>query len=186
MKTIYYIEQKDYVGGGDLECYRLSDLPSLKELFDNNFSGIRVLYDNEDTKDKYNMELKFSDEVVHNRFGDNDVVVNSIRTEKGFTKICESSYNDIKTIPYVNIYTKPNIVIIKPSNNVTSFNVLIKGKKIFEITDQTRNGNEFINPILIDIDNKNIYLYSEKGMHDTKYKAHRFYKVKVIDIELTQ
>lgn len=67
MKSICYITQRDYVGGGDLEYYQLSHLPPIEELFDNNFKGIRTLYDNKNTRDKYNIELMISNEEVKNR-----------------------------------------------------------------------------------------------------------------------
>ena len=185
MKSICYIKQRDYVGGGDLEYYQLSQLPSLEELFDNNFSGIRALYDNADTRDKYNIELMISDEEVKNRFGDNDIVINSIHLRGDIKEICETSFNDVVSTPYVKVYSKPDIIIVDPSKNTTSLDIFVDNSKIFSISDETRNGHEFINPILIDTNKRTIYLYNEKGVHDAKYKARWFYKVKVIDIHLT-
>lgn len=185
MKSICYITQRDYVGGGDLEYYQLSHLPPLEELFDNNFKGIRTLYDNKDTRDKYNIELMISNEEVNNRFGDNDIVINSTQLSGCIKEICESSFNDVVSNPHVKVYSKQDIIIVDPSKNITSLDIFINTTKIFSISDATRNGHEFINPILIDTDKRNIYLYREKGMHDTKYKSCWFYKVKFIDIDLT-
>lgn len=185
MKSVCYIKQRDYVGGGDLEYYQLSHLPSLEELFDNNFKGIRTLYDNEDTRNKYGIELMMSNEEVKDRFGDNDIVINSIQVRGNNKEICETSFNDVISRPYVKVYDKPDIIVVDPSKNITSLDIFIDNSKIFSVYDETRNGNEFINPILIDTSKRDIYLYKEKGVHDAKHKARWFYDVKFIDIDLT-
>ena len=186
MKSVCIIKQRDYAGGGDLEYYSMSKLPDINQLFKHNYMGIRYLFENDIERDKYDIKSEIVDEEVKDRIGDNDSVINFIQKKGKRIKICETSFNDVNTRPFINICDSVDIAVIDPSKNITTLDILFKGKKIFEISDQTRNGNEFINPILVDIENKNIYLYLEKGIEDAKYKAHRFYKVKVIDIELTQ
>ena len=182
MGLICVIKQRDYVGGGQVDAYGTKDNPAITKLFKDNFSGIEQLANT----GEYRIKLLLIDEKVVDRFGDKkDCIQHIAHMRRGNEVICETSFGNVKRIPWVNIRKFVDVAIIEFSKETTACEIYYCGKKICAIHDTTKEYDSvaYIDRILVDFKNKVIYNYNRHGDYDEVFKTYNGFRVQYISIE---
>lgn len=184
MNIICSIKQRDYVGGGRITCYRTKLRPPIEELFKNHFEGIERMYEDDEMREKYGIELLISEDEKVDKFGTkNDCIRHYIFLDGKRIPIADTSCNDIVNVPFVNVYKEVGACMIECSKNTTALEVRRDSKKILLMSDVTRRTESFIERFFIDFKNKDVYLYKGAEDLDTDVKGYCGFRARIIDID---